>query len=220
MAVLSVRPPTHVADGSSFTPPPLPFLLGKWHIIFSTLPMWRSYRNVTITYSAIPAPESAAGRRPSIVNKALANILKTKAPPPGKEDEPRIDDLVEYQSLKGEKLKTIRGIDTLGEKDGTYKWRGAGLLKLLTSHWEILGWRDGNGVARDADGPKESLIITYFAKTHVTPAGIDVYACSAEGLSQETIAEVKSALKACAGEELGALGDELFEITRDEKTTF
>lgn len=51
----------------------------------STLPMWKDKRNVTITYTNLP-PDSAG-------------VVK-------------IDDLVSYQGLGSDKVKTICGIDT------------------------------------------------------------------------------------------------------------
>lgn len=75
--------------------------------------MWRSARNVRITYK--PLPPKADGR-------------------------PRIDDLVEYEPTKSSGvLKTVAGVDTQSA-DGGWDWRGKGLLFFVSSHWELLGW--------------------------------------------------------------------------------
>lgn len=51
----------------------------------STLPMWKDKRNVTITYTNLPADS--------------AGVVK-------------IDDLVSYQGIASDKVKTVCGIDT------------------------------------------------------------------------------------------------------------
>lgn len=56
-------------------------------------------------------------------------------------------------------MKSIVGVDTV-LKDGI-KWRGKGLLKALSSHWEI-AYLDAN------------LLIIRFEKSALTPAGVDI----------------------------------------------
>jgi hypothetical protein len=75
--------------------------------------MWRSARNVRITYTGLPAkPDGRA----------------------------RIDDLVEYEpSKKTGALKTVNGVDTEAASGG-FDWRGKGWLFFVGSHWEVLGW--------------------------------------------------------------------------------
>ena len=75
--------------------------------------MWRSARNVRITYKPLPAK------------------------PDGR---PRIDDLVEYEPIKKTNiLKNVAGVDTQAP-DGGWDWRGKGWLAFVTSHWELIGW--------------------------------------------------------------------------------
>jgi hypothetical protein len=101
---------------AAFTPPSLDFLHGAWHVTHSTLPMWKSNRNVVITYT--PAEGNTGG----------------------------IDDLVSYQPLDSDKKKEIRGFDTPdAEIPASYKWRGKGLLKITSSQWEVLGYGDEEG---------------------------------------------------------------------------
>lgn len=79
----------------------------------STLPMWKSNRNVVITYTPL------------------------ESPPGG------IDDLVQYQPLKSDKQKTVNGIDKPDPNvESAYNWRGKGWLKIASSHWEVLGYGD------------------------------------------------------------------------------
>jgi hypothetical protein len=113
---LNFRPPstsrTSKAD-HAFTPPSLDFLNGAWHVTHSTLPMWKSNRNVIITYT--PAEGCTGG----------------------------IHDLVSYNPLDSEKQKTIHGFDTPdAEVPASYKWRGKGWLKVASSQWEVLGHGD------------------------------------------------------------------------------
>src|SRR5437762_6070391 len=92
------------ADDGTFAPPSLDFLHGAWHITHSTLPTWKSNRNVVITYT--PAEGNTGG----------------------------IHDLVSYQPLHSDKRKEIHGFDTPdAQVPATYKWRGKGLLKLTST---------------------------------------------------------------------------------------
>ncbi|GAB7351516.1 hypothetical protein MBLNU459_g2158t1 [Dothideomycetes sp. NU459] len=174
---------------SAYKAPSLAFLGGRWHVTHSTLPMWKSKRNVSITYSALP-PSSAAT-------------------PQDQTD--RLDDIVEYQSLDSEKLHTVHGVDKASGGAGTtdtWDWRGKGWLMIASSHWEVLGWAD-NGAGQD------SWVVTYFAKTMFTPAGIDIYSRSGQGLKHETVEAIQSALGKIESEEFKALARELFEVKMD-----
>ncbi|KAM3524896.1 hypothetical protein NHJ13051_000285 [Beauveria bassiana] len=113
---------TTTASSSPSSPPPPPpppsidWLTGTWTVTHSTLSMWRSARNVRITYAPLAA-RPADGRA-------------------------RIDDLVEYEpSDKVGVLKTVAGVDTRNDgDDGGWDWRGKGWLFFVSSHWEVLGW--------------------------------------------------------------------------------
>lgn len=62
---------------------------------------------------------------------------------------------------------------------------------------------------------EEQWVVTYFAKTLFTPAGIDVYSRRKEGLSAATLEGIKEALKALDAESLRVLAGQLFEIKSD-----
>lgn len=95
------------------SPPSLEWLTATWTVTHSTLAMWRSARNVRITYKPLPAK------------------------PDGR---PRIDDLVEYEPTKKQGVrKSVEGVDTQAA-DGGWDWRGKGWLFFVGSHWELLGW--------------------------------------------------------------------------------
>ncbi|KAH7043941.1 hypothetical protein B0J12DRAFT_628646, partial [Macrophomina phaseolina] len=102
--------PTAAAQTASAPPPAPAWLAGKWHVTHSTLPMWRSKRNVSITYTP------------------LANTSP-----------PKLDDLVEYQPLSGgDKLKSVRGVDAPvpAAAGWAWDWRGKGWLVVASSRWE------------------------------------------------------------------------------------
>lgn len=109
-------PSTSSASSSTFEPPDLSWLQGTWHVTHATLPMWKSKRNVKITY------------------KKLSDTPT------------KIDDLVEYQPLSSNKQKSVHGVDTASPAvKGAWDWRGKGWLKIASSHWEVLGYGTHEG---------------------------------------------------------------------------
>nr|KIR87733.1 hypothetical protein I308_01760 [Cryptococcus tetragattii IND107] len=139
------------------------WFMGKWDVVWSTLPMWKDKKDVTITYT-----------------------------PTSRRYETRIvefEDLVEYRarsSTDGSKTYTsecqnkessgrandiaVRGTDILSpaSNGATFDWKGKGLLFFVHSHWEVLGY------GKDVEQGLE-WAVTYFSKTLFTPAGIDIY---------------------------------------------
>ncbi|KAJ4374766.1 hypothetical protein N0V83_001842 [Neocucurbitaria cava] len=179
----------------SIPPPELSWLLGSWNVTHSTLPMWKKSRNVQIKYTPV------AGTSPL-----------------------QIDDIVTYQSLSATKIKTVHGVDkpfevpntapatTGGEAGGVqvssmaYRWRGKGLLAVASSKWEILGHGDEQGTGN-------SWVVTYFAKTLFTPAGVDLYSRKGN-LTPETVESIKAGLAGLGGD-VAKLAGELFEVKMD-----
>lgn len=78
-------PKVYASEGNKCVPPTNDFLAGTWHVTHSTLPMWKDKRNVNITYTTLPADSSG--------------VVK-------------IDDLVKYQGINSEKIKSVNGVDT------------------------------------------------------------------------------------------------------------
>ena len=136
--------------------------------------MWRTARNVRITYQPLP---------------------------PDKNGVARVDDLVEYESLSGSGgVKTVSGVDTGNwdladlERDTTcWDWRGSGWLFFVSSHWEILGW--GEIMDEDSGEVKERWVVTWFAATLFTKEGVDVYSDKREGGSKEVVKQILEGLK-------------------------
>lgn len=182
---ISLRSPTTSKLSSiDWIPPSIDQWFGTWHVTHSTLPLWSDKRNVTLTYKSLEATTGS--------NQQVRQ---------------RLDDTVTYQSLTSDKIKTIRGINTACNKGSAdWNWRGKGWLKLVTSHWEILGFGQDSGV---------DWAVIFFASTYVTPFGMDILSKSKEGVSAETLSAIKEALTETEDPALKKLGGELFEVKRD-----
>lgn len=156
--------------------------------------MWKSKRNVRIQYTPLEPSD------PSIP----------------KENTDRIDDLVTSQPLNSTKISSIRGLDKASVNDSTkdsergeWDWRGKGWLAIASSHWEVLAWGE-----EESAGNK--WVVTMFAKTMFTPAGIDVYSKKKEGVQAETLDGIKKALSEIGDESVKKLAGEVFEVKRDD----
>ena len=173
-------PKVHSSKGEKCAPP-TDCILGTWHVTQSSLPLWKGKRNVNITYSLLPT--------------GSAGVQK-------------MDDLVQYQAIDSEKIKSVHGIDapTPGTP-GAWDWRGKGWLMIASSHWECLGF------GRTDDG--NQWIVTYFDKTLFTPAGIDIYSRSKEGVTQTTIQQILDALRELGVEDIIDLVNRVFEIPQN-----
>lgn len=79
---------------------------------------------------------------------------------------------------------------------------------IASSHWEVLGYGDG-------DGDGEQWVLTYFAKTLFTPAGIDIYSRKKEWLSAKTLEAVEEALGRVDAEVVRGLVGSIFEVKSD-----
>jgi hypothetical protein len=132
--------------------------------------MWRTARNVRITYGPLP-PNSSSSKE-------------------------RVSDLVEYESLSGQgNLKRITGVDTASTPGDTsvWDWRGSGWLFFVSSHWEVLGWGERE-VPGGQPGEVERWVVTWFAPTVFTAEGLDVYSDRREGASEGLVREVLAEL--------------------------
>lgn len=174
---ITLRIPSKYASDSSSSPsspspPPLEWLHRTWTVTHSTLTMWRTARNVRITYSPLPPSGSGDSARP------------------------RVDDLVQYEKTSGKGgVKTVSGVDTASSAGdtGVWDWRGKGLLGFVTSHWEVMGWGERDNA--DVEGGKERWAVTWFAPTLFTKEGIDLYSDRKGGMSPALAGEILAALK-------------------------
>ena len=206
------QPSTSSTTGGDYVhPPTLSWLQGPWNVTHSTLPMWKKSRNVIIKYTPIPKSGSAGG---------LGHVAGT-----------HIDDEVTYQAVdKGKSnISTVRGVDKpfptgeptqptsatapppatpSGEELASlgYNWRGKGWLMIASSKWEILGYGTEESTGN-------SWVVTYFAKTLFTPAGVDFYSGKRQ-LQPATVEGIKEAIKGLGGD-VAKLGGEVFEVAYD-----
>ncbi|KAL9100332.1 MAG: hypothetical protein Q9163_004281 [Psora crenata] len=119
----------------------------------------------------------------------------------------KLEDIVSYQPISSDKQKTVLGVDTVGKNTGEWDWRGKGWLMIASSHWEVLGWGELEGGAQ--------WVVTYFAETLFTPAGVDIYSRAKRGCGDEVVKRIKDALRGIEDERMGKLTAELFEVARD-----
>ncbi|GHJ47343.1 hypothetical protein Cs7R123_46850 [Catellatospora sp. TT07R-123] len=78
-------------------------------------------------------------------------------------DEPlTFSDEVTYRT-RGGATKRILGVDRFDPATGAFTWRGRGLLRPLSSRWRVEHLSDDR-----------NLIVLSFARSLVTPAGVDV----------------------------------------------
>lgn len=196
MAPITLRPPTFspAKPPADYKNPTIAWLSEEWKVTHSTLPMWKSKRNVRIQYTPLDPSDSSIP----------------------KENTDRIDDLVTSQPLDSTKISTIRGLDKAAVGDSTkdsgrgeWDWRGRGWLKIAGSHWEVLGWGEEEGTGN-------KWVVTMFAKTLFTPAGIDVYSKSRDGVQAETLEGIKKALQEVEDESVKKLAGEIFEVKIDD----
>ena len=158
--------------------------------------MWKNKRNVRIQYTP----------------------LEPSSPSIAKENTDRLDDLVSYQGLNSDKVSTVHGVDkvassgTSGTSRGEWDWRGKGLLMIASSHWELLGWGEEEGTGN-------KWVVTMFAKTLFTPAGIDVYSKDRAGLKPETVEGIERALEGIEDADVKKLASQVFEIKSDDTRT-
>lgn len=184
-AQVSLRPPTTSNLPSTDSPSPtIDYLYGTWYASHSSLPLWKTHRNVSMLYEPL---EPTKGSQQATLH--------------------RMDDTVTYQTLTSDKIKTVHGIDTAsGEGAAVWDWRGTGWLKLMSSHWEILGFGQDAGVR---------WLLVYFASTLVTPVGIDILSDHKQGPSEDTVAAIQNALRGMGDPVAKQLADELFRVRQE-----
>jgi hypothetical protein len=141
--------------------------------------------------------------------KDKLNVKITYRPlPPSPSGIAQLDDLVQYQGINSSKIKPMRGIDMpMPGAPGAWDWCGNGWLVIASSHWECLG------CGRADDGNER--VMTYFAKTVFTSAGIDLYSRRREGLEGVVVDGILGTSRGLSIEEIGRLVEGDFEVPRD-----
>jgi len=169
--------------------------MGLWHVTHSTLPLWKSRKDVTISYALTPGSSSQAVQ---------------------------FDDIVQYRSRSAPSTSTpsrVVGVDTLFTPPSSdrplsktrYKWRGKGMLRIASSRWQVLGCNTDEKV-----GP--AWAVTYFEKTLFTPEGLDVYSRVPEGLPDELLQDIIGKTKALGGA-VGKLANDFFQVEQSSAPT-
>ncbi|KAK4700667.1 hypothetical protein P7C70_g5573, partial [Phenoliferia sp. Uapishka_3] len=167
---------------------PYASMLGSWHVVASTLPLWKGKKNVVISYTPISG-----------------------------EPEHTFDDVVSYNKVSdavGKTPSTVKGIDRLeAGTAGAWKWRGKGLLAIATSRWQLLGFTVHSNPGAQSE---PEWVVTYFASTLFTPAGLDIYARTPRGLPDEHVDKLTKAIEALGGEVSQLVKDGgMFRISHD-----
>ncbi|KAI3316634.1 hypothetical protein HD806DRAFT_517173 [Xylariaceae sp. AK1471] len=165
--------------GEPFVPPRYEWMLGKWTVTDSTRSIWRSAKNVRITYSPHkPAQPTASTPQDTGATK--------------------YDSTTEYEKQGDhDGVKTVLAVE---EPDpmvpGAWRGRGKGwraITSLITtSHWQVLGW--GERPLASSKG-SERWMVAWFQPTASANEGIDIYCDRDEGLSREAANDIINALK-------------------------
>ncbi|KAK2755006.1 hypothetical protein FQN54_006534 [Arachnomyces sp. PD_36] len=232
-------------------PSPAHLCASPWTVNYSTLPMWRNKRNVKITYSSLsknPYKNNPPTKHHRHVEKEASKI-----------EEIHLSDLVTYQSLTSKRIHSVKGIDKPTPPPSqppspsqspqkprlhsllacsprqkrpptpnawTYTWRGSTYLKPFTSNWEVLGYGSVS-----VEGVKHDWLLSYFSKTRVTPAGVDIlFRRSSSSINPEEVEEdgacmgeppeqlvsaIRQKLQTSEDETLKKLGDGIFRVKVD-----
>ena len=98
---------------------------------------------------------------------------------------------------------SIKGIDKPSCSPTRYKFRGRGPLKIASSQWEVIAY--GN-----------DWVMTYFAKTLFTPAGLDLYVRTPATLSNDALDEITRQAAGAEGQ-VGQLAAKFFTVPVSEQ---
>ncbi|SNX83018.1 uncharacterized protein MEPE_01724 [Melanopsichium pennsylvanicum] len=209
-----------------FSSRPHELIDGFWYIVGSSLPLWKSKKNVVIRY--IPHPNATSDEVK--FTDEIRSESRSK-PAPAQTFQP--DEVHhKWQSEQGftNKLFGIKGTNVLqnNAKNGaSYQWTGNGLLKFFHSKWQVIGY--GPYDLTDNSRTKFDWVVTYFEKTLATPAGIDLYVRDPRQMPPMTYNAVIEKIKELnekytqdhdpqrekLAEELSKLATEFFDIPHD-----
>ncbi|KAJ9297507.1 hypothetical protein DTO271G3_4282 [Paecilomyces variotii] len=185
-------------------PPPTTFLTSSpWLVTYSTLPIWRSKRNVKITYQSLP-------------QGFLDDQVTYQTCQGGTVKTVHGVDRPVYMSGQRQDRDNANGDSDVEAGSWAYHWRGKGWLMIASSKWEVLGYGSADGGGMGVEGQSVDWAVTYFAKTLFTPEGIDIYSRPSTKLPATLIEEIKKGLKAIGDESFQRLVGDLFLVTHDE----
>ncbi|KAI0702937.1 hypothetical protein C8T65DRAFT_655143 [Cerioporus squamosus] len=204
--------------------------MGTWHVTHSTLPLWRSRKDVTITYALKTSPSDESvkfddiveyrskSNSPSSTRSRVVGIDTLMASPvpntptgtPGSGSSTSTSDTPIHTGAASNLAVPTQGTAPSSDKPAPtrYKWRGKGWLMIASSRWQLLG------CSRDpsAENPA-AWAVTYFEKTLFTPAGLDIYSRTAQGLPDQVVQEIVAQATALGGD-VAKLAEGFFEVER------
>lgn len=219
---ISIRAPSSTSISTSndntkishHPPPPTTFLTSSpWSVTYSTLPIWRSKRNVKITYQSLP--QGFLDDRVTY-QTCQGGSVKT------------VHGVDRPVFMSGQRQDLDKHGNASSDSDAeagswAYHWRGKGWLMIASSKWEVLGYgsvsgdADGGGGGMGDEGQWIDWAVTYFAKTLFTPEGIDIYSRPSVKLPATLVEQIKKGLKAAGDESFQRLVEDLFLVTHDER---
>ena len=170
------------ADGPLFQPPTAKEVLGEWFIVLSSLPYWQDKRNVKITYSVLAENDTGIQS---------------------------VQDDVRFQTLTSNKSKNVRGVNTPSQsgRQGVWDWRGSGLVRVVSNHWEVLA----HGSFEGRDGI--DWILIYSGKTFFAPAAVHVYSRAKRALATDVRRRLEDAL--VGRQDMRGLVETMFEAEQN-----
>lgn len=216
-------------SAADFLLPDLPWLCGTWHVVSSSLPMWRNKRNVRITYTRLPGDRlDDHVTYQTLDSDAIVSVRGI--------DTSKRDGSYVWRGQGFLKVASSRW-EVLGWGGGGQGATPAGRAITSpnpdsTSADAVAEGAAADAAAKQADEAAEQWVVTYFARTLFTPGGIDIYSRKASGLSPRTMKKLRTALTRVGATGKGGgrsvfggsgqqvefqrIAAELFEVRRDE----
>nr|ODN97581.1 hypothetical protein L204_02999 [Cryptococcus depauperatus CBS 7855] len=190
------------------------WFMGKWVVAWSTLPIWKEKKDVTITYTPV------AGQ--SKIDTTFDDLVEYRSKSADSNSKPSTGTTLCRQGMSHSTLlgKASRLI-SVRYNGATFDWKGAGLLFFVHSHWEVLGYGKDEEHGLEWAVTCMSLSI-HFSKTLFTPAGVDIYIrkspsvsnpASEDNVARTTLLKrITEAVQAAEDETLRRLTSKGFEV--------
>jgi len=198
-----IHPPNTSEAVFAATTFPYDRLMESWAVVASTLPLWKKRKNVTITYSPLEGVDSSESFLDTVT---FNNINSDEGKDPSTvvgidvHDKNAPDNLTEDREATPTDLNGLR-----------FKWDGKGLLSVSSAKWQVLGFF----LAQDSTRRDEDWVVTYFASTLFTPAGLDIYVRKPQNFAKEKVQKLIEVCKSNEDEGVRKVSQEFFEIPRD-----
>ncbi|KAI0018947.1 hypothetical protein F4780DRAFT_477679 [Xylariomycetidae sp. FL0641] len=161
-------------------------LSGEWHMIASSSSFWLDRKHsISITYTNAKSSNASPGT---------------------------LDDVVAYYMRGSAKQHSTKGTSTPSTSQRVvYDWRGWGLLRLVSTRWEVVGY----GSLATSGGPA-NILVTLAQKTTFSPQSLSIYSEKPSALAEDDIVTIMSALRDLEND---ALSRELDKVRRIEQSS-